>query len=219
MLASGFTEFDVNTFYLSLIMGAWQINTFYDNTSFGDTNLDFNQEELISSLINKKNYNYNDLIGLYFCLIFSANFVGLVPYTQTITSQLAVTLFLSMTIMLTVWLHAFYDNKISMLNHFLPSGSPIIITPFIIVIEIISNLSRIVSLSVRLFANMTSGHALLKILASFGVGALSLTAAWGFLFIFPVGIIFIVSILELIIAFLQTYVFVTLSLIYVSEQE
>jgi len=61
-----------------------------------------------------------------------------------------------------------------MFNHFLPQGSPLIITPFIIIIELISNFSRIISLAVRLFANMTSGHALLKILASFGLGAISL---------------------------------------------
>ena len=86
-------------------------------------------------------------------------------------------------------------------------------------IEIISNFSRLISLSVRLFANMTSGHALLKILAGFGIGAFSLTAAGSLLCLFPVGVIFVVSMLELLIAFLQTYVFVTLILIYVSEQE
>jgi F0F1-type ATP synthase membrane subunit a len=75
--------------------------------------------------------------------------------------------------MLTIWFQAFYNNKISMFNHFLPNGSPLLITPFIIAIELISNLSRIVSLAVRLFANMTSGHALLKILASFGLSAIT----------------------------------------------
>jgi len=58
-----------------------------------------------------------------------------------------------------------------MLNHFLPNGAPLVITPFIILIELISNFSRIISLAVRLFANMTSGHALLKILAGFSLAA------------------------------------------------
>jgi F0F1-type ATP synthase membrane subunit a len=66
---------------------------------------------------------------------------------------------------------------------------------------------------------MTSGHALLKILASFGLGALSLAIGWKLVVLFPVIIIFIITILELLIAFLQTYVFVTLTLIYVGEQE
>jgi len=106
-----------------------------------------------------------------------------------------------------------------MFNHFLPNGSPIVITPFIIIIELISNFSRIISLSVRLFANMTSGHALLKILASFGLGALGLVLIWKSFISAAIVIIFIITLLELLIAFLQTYVFVTLLLIYISEQE
>lgn len=61
-----------------------------------------------------------------------------------------------------------------MLNHYLPQGAPLILISFIILIELISQLSRVVSLSVRLFANMTSGHALLKILAGFGLGTFGL---------------------------------------------
>lgn len=121
--------------------------------------------------------------------------------------------------MFLVWLHAAFSNKILMINHFLPNGAPLILIPFIIVIELISNLSRIISLSVRLFANMTSGHALLKILAGFGLAALCLVGVWKSILIFPFAIIFIITILELIIAFLQTYVFITLTLIYINEQE
>ena len=72
------------------------------------------------------------------------------------------------------------------LNHFLPNGAPLLIIPFIILIEFISTLSRIVSLAVRLFANITSGHALLKILASFALTSFTAIAAWKILIIFPV---------------------------------
>jgi F-type H+-transporting ATPase subunit a len=106
-----------------------------------------------------------------------------------------------------------------MFNHFLPSGAPLILTPFIIIIELISNSSRLISISVRLFANMTSGHALLKILAGFGIGTLMLSGVWKMLFLFPFIIIFVITVLEIIIAFLQTYVFITLLLIYINEQE
>jgi F-type H+-transporting ATPase subunit a len=95
----------------------------------------------------------------------------------------------------------------------------LVIIPFIILIELVSNISRIVSLSVRLFANMTSGHALLKILSGFALVAGSILAIWKFLLIFPVCIIIIITGLEMLIAFLQTYVLVTLLLIYSSEQE
>lgn len=106
-----------------------------------------------------------------------------------------------------------------MLNHLLPNGSPLAITPFIILIEFISTLSRVVSLAVRLFANMTSGHALLKILAGFGFSAVLLPVGWAFIGLLPVLVIFIITFLELLIAFLQSYVFIALILIYVAEQE
>jgi len=107
-----------------------------------------------------------------------------------------------------------------MANHFLPTGAPLILAPFIILIELISNFSRIISLPVRLFANITSGHALLKILAGATVGAFVIASAGQEgIILLPALVITVISLLELIIAFLQTYVFVTLVLIYVSELE
>ena len=93
------------------------------------------------------------------------------------------------------------------------------IVPFIILIELVSNASRIISLSVRLFANMTSGHALLKILSGFALVAFSMLFFWKILIISPIFIIVIITALEMLIAFLQTYVLVTLVLIYTGEQE
>lgn len=215
----GRTEFDCNSLFLFLTVGFWQIYNFYNESSVVESVIDFDDETLVTDLVSRGNYNYNDMVTTFFSIIFTANFSGLIPYSQTATSQMVFALVLSLITMFTIWFHAFYDNKIAMLNHFLPSGSPLVITPFIIIIEIVSNISRIVSLAVRLFANMTSGHALLKILASFGLAALTMTTAWKVFVMFPVLIIFIITILELLIAFLQTYVFVTLLLIYVSEQE
>ncbi len=218
-VVTGITEFDETVLCLFATVTLWQIFDFYNESSQAESVVDFDDESLVTDLVNKANYNYNDVITTFFSIIFTSNFSGLIPYSQTVTSQMVFTISLSMLTMFTVWAHAFYDNKIAMLNHFLPSGSPLVITPFIIVIEIVSNISRIISLAVRLFANMTSGHAILKIIASFGLGALTMTAAWKVLVIFPIAIIFVITILELLIAFLQTYVFVTITLIYVSEQE
>lgn len=215
----GVSEAHEMLFWITACLIGWQIFEFYANTNNEDVVVDFDHEGMVVDLVSVKNFNYTDLITLFFSLIFSCNFAGLLPYTQTITSQLLFTLFLSSVTMLLIWVHAFSANKILMFNHFIPNGSPLVITPFIILIELISNLSRIISLAVRLFANMTSGHALLKILASFGIGALGLVILWKGLLFLSVAIIFVISILELIIAFLQTYVFVTLFLIYVSEQE
>ena len=215
----GQTELDMALFLISLFLICWQLFEYYTEKARRDHVLDFDDEIIVSDIISQKNYNYNEFITVYFSIIFACNLFGLLPYSQTVTAQIIFTIFLALLSLFTIWLHSWYSNKILMLNHFLPAGAPIVITPFIILIELISNLSRIVSLSVRLFANMTSGHALLKILASFGLIACGLLAFWKVLVIFPVLIIFIITILELLIAFLQTYVFVTLTLIYVSEIE
>jgi F-type H+-transporting ATPase subunit a len=215
----GISEFHDTLFWLTFILLGWQIYEFYHEESLHKQTIDFDSEVIIIDLVTSKNANYADLVTLFFSLIFSCNFAGLIPYTQTISSQIIFTLMLSSLTMLIIWLHAFATNKILMFNHFLPQGSPLIITPFIIIIELISNFSRIISLAVRLFANMTSGHALLKILASFGLGAISLLLIWKGLIALAFLIVFIISLLELLIAFLQTYVFVTLLLIYISEQE
>lgn len=216
---TGITEFDDTLFFITLMLIFWQTFEYYNETVKADNIIDFDEEMVVVDIVSKKNYNYSDIITIFFSLIFICNFSGLIPYSQTVTAQILFTFVLSLITILIIWFHAFSDNKIQILNHFLPAGSPLVITPFIILIELISNFSRIISLAVRLFANITSGHALLKILASFGLVALSIISVWKTLVIFPIIIIFIITILELLIAFLQTYVFITLALIYVSEQE
>jgi ATP synthase subunit 6 len=215
----GLTEYDNVTVWLWTLIVVWQLYRFYntDLTTVAFSN--FDHRTITMDLITFNNFNYISLITTLFYVIFTTNFSGLLPYTQTITSQLLFTLILSLISMFLIWLHAFSNNKILMFNHFLPSGAPLILTPFIIVIELISNSSRLISISVRLFANMTSGHALLKILAGFGIGTLMLSGVWKMLFLFPFIIIFVITVLEIIIAFLQTYVFITLLLIYINEQE
>ena len=127
----------------------------------------FCTEKMALNVVSPKNTGFSILLEGLFGLIFMSNFFGLLPFSQTMTSQLIFTIFFSFIAMLVVWLQAFFLNKIFFFSHFLPNGAPLVIAPFIIIIEVISNLSRLLSLSVRLFANMTSGHALLKILSSF----------------------------------------------------
>jgi ATP synthase subunit 6 len=212
-------EFEFQLVLLACFLFGWQLYAYYNDTSNHDALFQFNEEELMVSLINKKNFNYADTITTYFSLIFICNVLGLFPYVPTLTAQFLFTLVLSLLSLLTMWLHNICNNKILALNHFLPNGAPLLIVPFIIVIELISTLSRIISLSVRLFANITSGHALLKILASFALTSFTALAVWKMLIIFPLLIIIVITVLELLIAFLQTYVFITLNLIYISEFE
>lgn len=181
--------------------------------------IDFNIESLLKDLIKKINQNQIDGCLTIFTVIFCCNTAGLLPYTQTLTAQIICTFFLSLQTINIIQLQSFIQLKIAAFNHFIPAGTPLILAPFIISIELISNLSRIISLAVRLFANITSGHALLKILAGFGLISLNASAGQKILIILPQMIIIIITFLELLIAGLQTYVFVTLILIYISEFE
>jgi ATP synthase subunit 6 len=106
----------------------------------------------------------------------------------------------------------------SFFNVFLPGGVPFIISPFLVGVEIISYLARVVSLAVRLFANMMSGHGLLKILAKFIYGMLPIFVGFDIIFLcFGLFIVFSVTLLETVIAFLQAYVFILLVIIYLND--
>lgn len=205
-------------FTLLIFLNCQQIYEFFHET-IQFYIIDFNIEASLKDLIKKVNQNQIDSCLTIFTVIFSCNTIGLLPYTQTLTAQIICTFFLSLQTILTIQLQSFIQLKIAAFNHFIPSGTPLILAPFIISIELISNLSRIISLAVRLFANITSGHALLKILAGFGLITLNLGASQKLLIILPQIIIVVITFLELLIAGLQTYVFLTLILIYISEFE
>jgi len=182
---------------------------------------DFDQVLEFAVLTNLKNKNKNfvDIVALLFSLILFLNCIALIPFIQCITSQLIFTLFLAIVSLFLIWFQNFYTNKIYIFEHFLPEGAPTILAPFIIFIELVGNLSRIVSLSVRLFANITSGHALLKIIAGFGLLTIIFGFGWKIIILPPIIILCLTTGLEIIIAILQSYVFVSLVLIYISESE
>jgi len=146
------------------------------------------------------------------------NIAGLVPYTLTLTSQFIYVFFLSATGFLALTVNYFCANKLTGLELFLPQ-SPLFISPLLVQIEIISYFSRMLSLPIRLFANMTAGHTLLKILSSFCLTLLFSLQIYIIVAIFLFVVIVIVSSLELMIACLQAYVFVTLFLIYIRDLE
>jgi len=109
------------------------------------------------------------------------------------------------------------EQKWEIQNLFLPSGVPIFIAPFLVIIEFISYIAKVFSLSIRLFANMMSGHALLKILIGFSWALLSSGSALILLSIFPWIIVTAIMFLEMLIAFLQAYVFIILLSIYIND--
>lgn len=177
---------------------------------------------VIVSNTNLKRKEHFSVILFLFFFILTLNFTGLVPFSYTWTSAFSATIYLALMHFIGINILGVFKNKWKILNLFLPSGSPIIIAPFLIIIETISYLAKVLSLSIRLFANMMSGHALLKILIGFAWLMLSninydsttfeLTAC--FIIWILVTIIFC---LEVLIAFLQAYVFTVLITIYITD--
>jgi ATP synthase subunit 6 len=148
--------------------------------------------------------------------IAAANVAGLLPYVETSTASVAATFTAAFSMFAGINIIAFAIKKVPLSSHALPSGIPLAIGPFLIIIEIVSYMARGLSLGIRLFANMTAGHALLKILASF---TWSFTRVLGLsLIIFvPWAAVAVVTGLEIVIALLQAYVFATLSAIYLDD--
>ena len=135
---------------------------------------------------------------------------GMIPYTFTVTSHIIVTFVLAAFIFIGVTIIGFIKHGFGYLKLFVPSGVPVVLLPLIVVIEIISYLSRPISLSVRLFANMMAGHTMLKIFAGFIVPL-------GIFGIAPLMVDVALTALEVLIAFLQAYVFTILTCLYLNE--
>lgn len=157
------------------------------------------------------------LVFSLFMFVLVANFIGLFPYFYTVTSQIIITFALAMLVILTVVVYGFYKNGFGFLNLFVPKGVPLAIVPLVTIIEIISFISRPVSLSVRLFANMLAGHITLKVFAGFcvtmiGAGAIGIGGS-----VLPLLMTVAITALEFLVAFLQAYVFTVLTCMYLND--
>jgi F-type H+-transporting ATPase subunit a len=151
-----------------------------------------------------------------FMFVFFANLIGLIPGTYTVTSQIIVTFALAALVIGTVIVYGIMKHGAHFFHLFVPSGVPGALLPFIMLIEIISFVSRPISLSVRLFANMLAGHITLKVFGGFVV---MLLASGGFGFLAPVPLLAITALtaFELLVAFLQAYVFAILTCVYLND--
>ena len=165
---------------------------------------------LVSDNIGKDGKPYFSFIFTIFMFVLFGNFLGMLPYSFTFTSHIAVTLSMALVIFVLVTVIAFFKHGIRFFSFFLPAGVPIFLAPLMIVIEVISYFTRPFSLSIRLFANMMAGHTLLKVVGGF---------------VFPLGILGFVPLaglvaitgLEFLIAFLQAYIFTILTCIYIND--
>lgn len=174
-------------------------------------------EQLFSeNIILRKNIYFWGLTAL-FLFILSGNFLGLIPFGLTLTSFLLITFFFSSISFFSSVLISLYGHGLGFFGAFIPSGTPTALKAILIVIELISYAARLFSLAIRLFANMMSGHSLLKILTGFFLNFLVSFAAYGI----PAAVLFTIlaaiTALESVIAFLQAYVFLILTCIYTNE--
>ncbi|MBZ0139305.1 MAG: F0F1 ATP synthase subunit A [Pseudorhodoplanes sp.] len=157
------------------------------------------------------------LVFTLFMYILTVNMIGLIPGTFTVTSHIIVTAALALLVFLTVIGYGVYRNGFRFLKLFVPSGIPVYILPLIVFIEVLSFLSRPISHSVRLFANMLAGHITLKVFAGFvtmlgGLGFVGWLGA-----VLPLGLTVSLTALEMLVAFLQAYVFTILTCIYLND--
>jgi F-type H+-transporting ATPase subunit a len=157
------------------------------------------------------------LVFSLFMFILVSNLFGMFPYFFTVNSHLIVTFTLAMLVILTVVVYGLYTHGLKFFGLFAPGGVPAALMPIVVPIEIISFLSRPISLSVRLFANMLAGHITLKVFAGFVVtmgatGAVGVVGA-----ILPLFMTVAITALEFLVAFLQAYVFAVLTCMYLND--
>jgi len=166
--------------------------------------------KMLTDTVGKAGRPYFPFVFSVFMFVLFGNMLGMLPYTFTYTSHLAVTFAMAFFVFVMVTFIAIAKHGMKFFSFFLPHGVPIAMAPLLIPIEIISYLSRPVSLSVRLFANMMAGHTLLKVLGGF-------VLPLGIFGVVPVLGLVAVSGLELLIAFLQAYIFTILTCIYIND--
>ena len=153
-----------------------------------------------------------------FMFVLALNMLGLIPYAFTVTSHIIITAALAIMVFLTVLIYGLMRHGLHFFNLFVPKGVPVYILPLIVGIEILSFISRPISHSVRLFANMLAGHITLKVFAGFIILMGSAMGAVGWAGgVLPFTMIVILMALETLVAFLQAYVFAILTCIYLND--
>ena len=184
--------------------------------------------EMVRDSVGPNGMKFFPYVFTLFIFILLSNLLGLLPsipgapkefHTFTTTSHIAVTFALGLLTILIVFGYSIVKNGVKTYKLFLPSGLPIFIAPLMFVIEIISFLSRPVSLAIRLFANMTAGHVILKVFAGFIVSLLGASAALKAVAVVPFLGVVAVTLLEVLVGFLQAYIFAILTCIYLGDAE
>jgi F-type H+-transporting ATPase subunit a len=186
----------------ALVPGRWQLlaELFYEFVG-----------SMVRDNVGSEGRKFFPFVFTLFMFILFGNLIGLIPYAFTFTSHIIVTFGLAILVFLGVTLVAFIRHGFKFFTYFFPPGVPIVMAPLLVPIEIVSYLSRPVTLSIRLFANMMAGHTMLKVFAGFVVG-LGLIGGWA-----PLAVNVALNGFEFIVALLQAYVFTVLTCLYLHD--
>jgi F-type H+-transporting ATPase subunit a len=173
---------------------------------------------MIRSTAGAEGMKFFPLVFSLFMFICVSNLVGIIPYTFTVSSHIIITATLALLVFFIVLIYGLYKNGLKFFKIFVPSGIPIYILPLVVFIEIFSFFLKPISHSVRLFANMLAGHIALKVFAGFvAMLGFSLGAIGWIGGIAPLALTVALTALELLVAFLQAYVFAILTCIYLND--
>lgn len=166
---------------------------------------------MVKDNVGEKGKKFFPLVLTIFFFVLLCNLLGMLPYSFTVTSHIAVTFALAMFIFLAVTAVGFIKHGLHFCALFLPKGTPGWMAPLMIFIELFAYLARPISLSVRLAANMMAGHTMLKIIAGFVI-TLGFLGGWA-----PLGFLVILTGFEIFVAVLQAYIFAILTCVYLND--
>lgn len=191
-----------------LVPGRWQslLEIFFETA-----------QSMVSDNVGPNGRGYFPFVFTLFVFILMVNIIGMVPYSFTMTSHIIVTLFLAMIVYIGINIIMIRQHGFHTMSFFYPAGCPLPMLPLLVLIEVVSHLMKVVSLSVRLFANMMSGHILLKVLLGFAWTMMMAGGIGLVLHLLPMLVVFLLLFLETAVALIQAYVFATLTCIYLNE--
>ncbi|MBA5727877.1 F0F1 ATP synthase subunit A [Bombella mellum] len=182
-----------------------------------EVSYDFVRGLAVDTIGEEKGTAFFPFIFALFFFILAGNYIGLLPFSYTFTSHIAVTFAMAITVFIICILTSLRFQGLGFFKHFMPEGAPVALSPILIPIEILSYISRPISLSIRLFANMVAGHVLLEVFASFTIMLAGLGVVGDVLAVTPLVLNIALTALELLVGLLQAYVFAILTCIYLRE--
>ena len=172
---------------------------------------------MVRDQIGSTNEIFLPFIYSLFFFVLIANLIGNVPYSYTITTSIIVTLGFSFTILIGVTILGLFIHKLSFFAFFIPSGCPLSLVPLLVLIEVVSYLTRALSLGIRLFANIVAGHTLMKIISTFLYKLFLAGPVVAVLALLPFTVFLAICGLELAVSFIQAYVFCILTCSYIKD--